>query len=212
MKDRALKRLGNCLGLVALLIGLAWLWATPAAAHKGKVVSSTVVTAGPYTLDVLFYTSPQVGQTIPITIAPRPTTSDGQALNTRPQLAATLQPSPGMSAREIRLRVYDDPDQTVYYAVDPVVDTRGVWVLQLAVEGEAGTATGSTKLVVTGEGGPGQSNANAPAQATTPVPASQGTNIGFAIPVAVGLALLGVAGWWLLRRPAPKATPARRRK
>jgi hypothetical protein len=165
-------------------------------------------------LDVLFYAKPQVGQPIPITIAPRPLTSDGKVLNTRPQLQATLQPSPGMSAKEIRLRVYDDPDQPSFYAVDPVVEVSGVWVLQFAVEGEAGSATGSTKVSVVAPGDSAQAPAPAPAVRPTSAPASPGLNMGLAVPIAVGLVLLLLAGWWLLlRRPAPtKAAPARRRK
>jgi hypothetical protein len=167
---------------------------------------------------VLFYAKPQVGQPIPITIAPRPLTSDGQVLNTRPQLQATLQPSPGMSAKEIRLRVYDDPDQPSFYAVDPVVEVSGIWVLQFAVEGEAGSATGSTKLSVTGAGDSARAPAQVPAAKPTPAPApaAPGFNMGLAVPIAVGLVLILLAGWWLLRRPAPakaaKAAPARRRK
>ena len=211
MRDGALKRLGVGLGVVALLGALAGLWTPGVFAHAGKIVSSTSVAVGPYTLDVLYYASPQVGQPIPITIAPHPVTSGGQVLNTRPQLQATLQPSPGMSSREIRLRVYDDPDQPGFYAVDPVVDERGIWVLQLTVEGEAGTATGSTKVVVAGPGG----SAQAPAQAEAPTsaPASTGPDLGMAISIVLGLALLGAAGWWLLRRPTPtKKAPVRRRR
>ncbi|HEX8597096.1 MAG TPA: LPXTG cell wall anchor domain-containing protein [Chloroflexia bacterium] len=212
-----MKRLSTGLVVMAVLGVLAGLWTLQAFAHAGRIVSSTQVKVGPYTLDVLYYSSPQVGEAIPITIAPRPVTAGGQVLNTRPQLQATLQPSPGMSASEIRLRVYDDPDQPAFYAVDPVVDERGIWVLQLTVEGEAGTATGSTKVVVAGPGGseqaPAQPPAQAPAPAATPAPASTGPGVGIAIPVILGLALLGLAGWWLLRRPASrKEAPVRRRR
>ncbi|HEY0069859.1 MAG TPA: hypothetical protein VGE04_07825 [Chloroflexia bacterium] len=204
-----------CLGLL-LLLALSSLTPSHAGAHATRVVSTTRVVAGPYTLDVLFYAKPQVGQPIPITIAPRPLTSDGQVLNTRPQLQATLQPSPGMSAKEIRLRVYDDPDQPSFYAVDPVVEVSGIWVLQFAVEGEAGSATGSTKLSVAGAGDSARSPAQAQAAKPTPAPSAPGLNTGLAVPIAVGLVLLLLAGWWLLRRPAPpkaaKAVPARRRK
>ena len=198
--------------LLALLWGLSHGWVL---AHAGRVVRTTVVQVGPYTMDVLFYSSPQVGQPIPITIAPRPVTSKGQVLNTRPQLEATLQPSPGMSVKEIRLRVYDDPDQPVFYAVDPVVDEVGVWVLQLVAEGEAGSGTGSTKVVVAAAGGSAQAPANAPAaaRAPTPAPASSGLNMAVAVPLVLGVALLLVGGLWLLRRPAPtRKAAARRRK
>lgn len=217
MRNGALKRLSTGLVVVALISVLAALEPLRAFAHAGRIVSSTQVKVGPYTLDVLFYSSPQVGQAIPITIAPRPVTGDGQVLNTRPQLQATLQPSPGMSAGEIRLRVYDDPDQPAFFAVDPVVDEQGIWVLHLTVEGEAGTATGSTKVVVAGPGGsepaPAPAQSQSQSQASTPAPGSPGPNVAFAIPVAAGLALLAVAGWWVLRRPAPrKEATVRRRK
>jgi hypothetical protein len=199
-----------------VLLGVLWgLSPFGALAHKGKVVRATVVEVGPYTMDVLIYASQRVGQAIPITIAPRPVTSKGQVLNTRPQLEATLLPGPGMTVKEIRLRVYDDPDQPVFYAIDPVVDEAGVWVLQLTVEGEAGSGTGSTKVAVSGAGGQAQAPANAPAAAPapTPAPASTGLNMAVAVPLALGVALLLVGGLWLLRRPAPaKKAPARRRK
>ncbi|HVF98685.1 MAG TPA: hypothetical protein VND68_02495, partial [Chloroflexia bacterium] len=160
----------------------------------------------------------EVGQPIPITIAPRPVTSQGQVLDTRPQLQATLQPSPGMTVKELRLRVYDDPDQPSFYAVDPVVDERGVWVLQLAAEGEAGSGTGSTKVAVAAAEGSSEAPANTPAAAParTPTPAAPGLNMAVVVPLAVGAALLLAGGLWLLRRPPPappaKKAPARRRK
>ena len=202
--------------LVLLVLAVLWgLSPVGALAHKGKVVRATVVEVGPYTMDVLFYVAPEVGQPIPVTIAPRPVTSAGQALNTRPQLQATLQPAPGMTAKEIRLRVYDDPDQPSFYAVDPVVDEVGVWVLQLTADGEAGGGTGSTKLVVAAAGGSAQAPAKAPASAPVPgpVPAAPGPNAAVVVPLAVGVALLLVGGLWLSRRPAPaKKAPARQRK
>jgi hypothetical protein len=187
---------------------------TPGAyAHTGTIVSSTAVKVGPYTMDVLFYSAPEVGQPIPITIAPHPVTSDGQVLNTRPQLQATLQPSPGMSAREIRLRVYDDPDQPAFYAVDPVVDEAGIWVLQLTVAGEAGTATGSTKVIVAGAGGAAQAPAPRPDTPTATATATQGPNLGLLAGIVVGAGLLAIGGWWLLRRPALRnQAPVRRRR
>lgn len=215
MKNRVLKRLSGGPGmlvLLAVLWGLSHGWAS---AHTGKVVRTTSVEVGPYTMDVLFYSSPQVGQPIPITIAPRPVTSKGQVLETRPQLQATLQPSPGMTVKELRLRVYEDPDQPSFYAVDPVVDEVGVWVLQLMAEGEAGSGTGSTKVVVAAAGGSAQAPANtrAPAPAPTPAPAAPGLNMAVVVPLAVGAALLLAGGLWFLRRPPPaKKAPARRRK
>jgi hypothetical protein len=200
-----------------VLLGMLWGFSPAGAlAHKGKVVRATVVEVGPYTMDVLFYATAEVGQPIPVTIAPRPVTSKGQVLDTRPQLQATLQPSPGMTVKEIRLRVYDDPDQPSFYAVDPVVDEAGVWVLQLAADGEAGSGTGSTKVTVAAAGGSAQAPSNAPrapVAAPTPTPAAPGLNMAVVVPLAVGVALLLAGGLWLLRRPPPaKKAPARRRK
>jgi hypothetical protein len=202
--------------MLALFWTFVGLWTVAASAHVGKVVRSTTVNAGPYTMEVLFYASPKVGQAIPITIAPHPITSDGQALNSRPQLQVTLQPSPGMSAREVRLRVYDDPDQPVFYAVDPIVDVGGTWIIQFDLEGEAGSGTGSTKMVVAGADGSSQAPAQTPAQTPASVPANnapagQGLNMTIVIPFVVGLGLLLLGGWWVIRRPATRtATPARR--
>ena len=214
MRNRAFK---GWSGSLIMLVLLAVLWGfSPAGAlaHKGKVVRATEVEVGPYTMDVLFYAAPEVGQPIPVTIAPRPVTSKGQALDTRPRLQATLQPSPGMTVKEIRLRVYDDPDQPSFYAVDPVVDEVGVWVLQLTADGEAGSGTGSTKVAVAAAGGSARANApSAPAAAPTPTPAASGLNMAVAVPLAVGVALLLAGGLWLLRRPPPaKGAAARRRK
>ncbi len=196
---------------MALLSAVVALGTPGAYAHTGTIVSSTAVKVGPYTMDVLFYSAPEVGQPIPITIAPHPVTADGKVLNTRPQLQATLQPSPGMSAREIRLRVYDDPDQPAFYAVDPVVDEVGIWVLQLTVAGEAGTATGSTKVIVAGPGGAAQAPALAPRPKTSTD--MQGPNLGLLAGIVVGAGLLAIGGWWLLGRPATRnQTRARRRR
>ncbi len=100
MRDRALGAWGFRLAVLALL-GLVLGFSTlGAVAHTGTIVSSSAVAVGPYTMDLLFYAAPQVGQPIPITIAPRPVTADGRMLSSRPQLRATLQPSPGVPEGE----------------------------------------------------------------------------------------------------------------
>jgi hypothetical protein len=133
----------------ALAAALLALVPTIALAHPGSPAVVHTVKAGPYTLDVMFYAEPRVGQAIPITIRVRG--SDGSTLTgERVELRVFARPGLGTDATPVQARIYPDPDNPGLFAADPTVPVVGAWLIELWANGPQGSGTTTIPITVSG--------------------------------------------------------------
>ncbi|MFN8514021.1 MAG: hypothetical protein U0841_15840 [Chloroflexia bacterium] len=129
--------------LLALL--LASLAAPLAAAHTGAPERSERVKAGPYTLELRYYSAPRAGQPLYLMIVP---VGGGQPTTIR----ATAEPGAGVDA--IAARVVMAPDNDDPTATDAAIhlSTAGLWVVTIAADGPAGSGQAETSVLAAAPG------------------------------------------------------------
>ena len=174
---------GVCALLAVLAAGLV---PHGVAAHAGKVQRVEQVTAGPYTLNVLFYSETRAGQDLELLVAP--IVPPGAA---QPQLdlQVAAQPGPGTSAAAVRGIAAPDEELAGAFGVRQPLPVAGAWTLEFAVSGPQGPGVG--RLAVT-------------AAAPGAIPVWAGWAL--ALVPLLGLVLFGLSQWrWLrgVRRQAP---------
>jgi hypothetical protein len=169
---------GVCALLAVLAAGLV---PGGVAAHTGKVQRVEQVTAGPYTLNVLFYSETRAGQDVQLLVAPIVPPGAPQ-----PQLdlQVVAQPGPGTSADAVRGIAAPDEELAGAYGVRQPLPVAGAWTLEFAVSGPQGPGVG--RLAVT-----------AAAPGAIPV----GAGWALALVPLLGLVLFGLWQWrWLRSR------------
>ena len=114
------------------------------AAHTGKVLRVEQVTAGPYNLNVLFYSETRAGQDLQLLVAPIVPPGAPQ-----PQLdlQVAAQPGPGTSAAAVRGIVAPDEELPGAFGVRLPLPVAGAWTLEFAADGPQGPGVG--RLAVT---------------------------------------------------------------
>ena len=135
-------------GISALLALLALLAAGLAplgvAAHAGKVLRVEQVTAGPYPLNVLFYSATRAGQDLQLLVAPIVPPGAPQP---RLALQVAAQPGPGTSAAAVRGIVAPDEELPGGFGVRQPLPAAGAWTLEFSASGPQGPGVG--RLAVT---------------------------------------------------------------
>lgn len=177
---RWLAQLPLLTGLVLAFVALV----SPVAAHGARPLRHEQLTAGPYTLAVLFYSAPRAGSTLQLLVVPQ-----AAAGNDVSQLTAVARPGAGTPATLVRGQVAPDPELAGAFAVEQALPVTGAWILQFTVVGSAGE--GSARLPVT---------AAAPGAIPEPV--------GWALALAplLGLAAFGYRQWrWFRTERAGEA-------
>ena len=178
---------GVCALLAVLAAGLV---PHGVAAHAGKVQRVEQVTAGPYTLNVLFYSETRAGQDLQLLVAPIVPPGAPQ-----PQLdlQVTAQPGPGTSADAVRGIAAPDEELAGAFGVRQPLPVAGAWTLEFAVSGPQGPGVG--RLAVT---------------AATPGAIPVWAGWALALLPLLGLLLFGLSQWRWLRGVRQQASGGRR--
>lgn len=134
----------RALGLLAFLVATFAMPLT-AAAHTGAPERSERVKAGPYTLELRYYSTPRAGQPLYLMIVP---VEGGQPATIR----ATAEPGAGVDA--IAARVVMAPDNDNPTATDAAINlsTAGLWVVTIAADGPAGSGQAETSVLAAAPG------------------------------------------------------------
>ena len=180
---------GVCALLAVLAAGLV---PHGVAAHAGKVQRVEQVTAGPYTLNVLFYSKTRAGQDLELLVAPIVPPGAPQ-----PQLdlQVAAQPGPGTSADAVRGIAAPDEELAGAFGVRQSLPVAGAWTLEFAVNGTQGSGVG--RLAVT-------------AAAPGAIPVWAGWAL--ALLPLLGLLLFGLSQWHWLRGVRRQASGVRRQE
>jgi hypothetical protein len=132
---------------VAFALLLLALLAAPrdAAAHTGVPERQERVKAGPYTLEVRYYSVPRSGQPLYLMIVP---IEGGQPGNVR----VSAEPGAGVEATAVPVRTLTDPDDPT--ATDAVLTpaATGLWVLTIAADGPAGAGEAELGVIAAAPG------------------------------------------------------------
>ncbi len=121
---RAIGLLVMLLGLLALPLGVA--------AHTGVPERQERVQAGPYTLELRYYSVPRSGQSLILMVVP---VDGGQPA----AIQVTAVPGAGVDAPTPTVRTAPDPDDpTATDALIPI-SRPGLWVINVSATGPAGT-------------------------------------------------------------------------
>jgi hypothetical protein len=129
----------RALGLLALLLGLLAL-PPGVAAHTGVPERQERVQAGPYTLELRYYSVPRSGQNLVLMIVP---VAGGQPA----AIQVTAVPGAGVDAPAAAVRTAPDPDDpTATDALIPIA-APGLWVITVAATGPAGTGQAELGLL-----------------------------------------------------------------
>ena len=127
-----------------LLLGLL-LVPGGASAHTGTPVRQEQVKAGPYTLDLRYYSTPRAGQNLLLLMVPV-----GEAVPTTIRVAA--EPGPGVSATAARTSTAPDPDQpSGTDALIPLAVT-GLWLITISADGPAGAGQAQLSVIAASPG------------------------------------------------------------
>lgn len=129
---------------VVLLLGLL-LPPRDVAAHTGTPVKQERVQAGPYTLDLRYYSTPRAGQNLLLLLVPV-----GAVTPTTIRVSAA--PGPGVSATAARISTAPDPDQpSGTDALIPLAAT-GLWIVTIAADGPAGVGEAELAVIAASPG------------------------------------------------------------
>jgi hypothetical protein len=136
--------IGIALGLVLVLLALL---AAPhdAGAHTGEPERQERVKAGPYTLELRYYSVPRSGQNLLLMIVP---VDGGQPTTIR----VMAEPGAGVEATPAEVRTVADPDDpTATDALIPL-STTGLWVLTIEADGSAGAGEAEIGVIAAAPG------------------------------------------------------------
>lgn len=174
------------LNVAAACIALLLLAApAQALAHDGAAMQEEQVGAGPYTLTVRFFSTPQAGQELHLVVVPHSARNEAVTVQVR------AQPGTGVSATPVRARMTPDADTMGGWGADLPVPVTGTWVLIFEVNGPQGAATGRLPIAVAAPG-------------AIPLP------VGWALGLTplVGLLAFGIAQYrWLRARRLDELAP-----
>jgi hypothetical protein len=131
-------------GLVVLLLALLVV-PTDAGAHTGEPERRERVKAGPYTLELRYYSIPRSGQNLLLMVVP---VGGGQPDTIR----VRAEPGAGVEARAAQVRTVPDPDDpTATDALIPLSAT-GLWVLTVEAAGPAGAGEAEVGVIAAAPG------------------------------------------------------------
>ena len=161
------------------------------AAHEGQVQRVEQVTAGPYTLNVVFYSETRAGQDLELLVAPIVPPGAPQ-----PQLdlQVAAQPGPGTDATAVRGSAAPDEELAGAFGVRQPLPVAGAWTLEFAVDGPQGPGVG--RLAVT---------------AATPGAIPVWAGWALALLPLLGLLIFGLSQWRWLRGRRPRVGTSERR-